>query len=62
MQPTEECPHYFKFKQDDGAATPHFGVTCNEGWKESIVATGMYEYVADWLVSQLQGKPFAKLS
>lgn len=52
---------YRKFKQDDGAATPHFGIVCDEGWRESIVCTGMYEFVADWLLAIVSGHPYAKL-
>jgi len=59
---TEEKPHYFKFETTDPktTATHLFGITCDEGWCEKIVCTGMYEYVADWLVVQLQGKPYPK--
>jgi len=60
MNASVESPTYRKFKQDDGAATPHFGISCDEGWRESIVCTGMYEWVADWMLEQLQGKPFAE--
>jgi hypothetical protein len=59
-------PRYFKFvvtlileKGPPEHATPIFGISCDEGWRQSIVCTGMYEYVADWLVEILQGKPFA---
>ena len=57
-----EKPRYFKFleKGPPEHATPIYGISCDEGWCQSIVATGMYEFVADWLVEQLQGKPFAK--
>lgn len=59
QESSPQTPFYFKFRQDDDAATPHYGITCNEGWRESIVCTGMYGWAADWLVGQLQGKPFA---
>lgn len=36
-----------------------WGVRCNEGWRQSIVCTGMYQWAAEWLADELQGKPFA---
>ena len=59
---SEESPVYRKFRQDDDAATPHFGIVCDEGWRESIVCIGMYEWAADWLVATLQGKPYRRPS
>ena len=58
---TPKEPHYAKFleKGPPDHATPIFGISCDEGWCQSIVCTGMYEWAADWLVSELQGKPFA---
>lgn len=53
--PTPECPRYEAVKADDG----WWFVDVNEGWRESVVCTGMYEWAARWLVEQLQGKPFA---
>ena len=58
MNGSQNKPIYRKFKQDDGAATPHFGISCDEGWRESIVCEGMYEWAADWLVDVLQGRPY----
>ena len=34
-------------------------ICCDEGWRESIVCGGMYEWAADWLIEQIQGKPYA---
>jgi hypothetical protein len=58
---TVERPIYNKFleKGPPEHATPIFGISCDEGWRQSIVCTGMYEWAADWLVGELQGKPFA---
>jgi hypothetical protein len=56
---TPDKPYYSKFPEDQETATRFFGISCNEGWRSSIVCTGMYEWAADWLVDQLQGKPFA---
>lgn len=39
--------------------TPLYMVTVDEGWRQSILCTGMYEWAADWLVTELQGRPFA---
>jgi hypothetical protein len=54
---TEENPIYAKSQHID-QTTSLWMVTVDEGWRSTIVASGMYEYVADWLVEQLQGKPF----
>lgn len=56
---TVECPHYRKVKQEGYSATSLFMVCVDEGWRESIVCCDMYEWAADWLVEQLQGKPYA---
>lgn len=52
-------PTYKKRKQDDTAATNMWMVTCSEGWRTSIVCTGMYEWAADWLLEVLDRRPFA---
>lgn len=54
-----EKPFYRKVEEGKGGATKTFLISCSEGWRESIVCTGMYEWAADWLVSELQGRPFA---
>jgi len=36
-----------------------FMITVDEGWRSSILATALYKWAADWLVEELQGKPFA---
>jgi hypothetical protein len=54
-----ERPVYSKFRQDKESATKMFAVSCDEGWRSSIVCADMYEWAADWLVDELQGKPFA---
>jgi hypothetical protein len=61
IEGTVDKPRYFKFleKGSPDHATPIFGISCEEGWRQSIVCTGMYEWAADWLVEQLQDKPFA---
>ncbi len=52
-------PFYCKVAQDDGKATQLYMISCNEGWRESIVCNDMYEWAADWLVDILQGRPYA---
>lgn len=54
----EEHPHYRY--QREASNVNKFMVICDEGWRSSIVCTGMYEWAAIWLVETLQGKPFAK--
>lgn len=56
-----ERPVYRKYHQgDDHAKTRLFMITCDEGWRSSIVCTDMYEHVADWLLGILGRQPFAK--
>lgn len=57
-EPSEDCPLYEVIKQDGG--TNFYMITCNEGWRESIVCTDMYKHVADWLLTMLQGRPYPK--
>jgi len=67
-EPTPGRPTYKKvavYRSVSGNAGPppaqpsDWSVHCDEGWRTSVVCTGMYEWAADWLVEQLQGKPFA---
>ena len=61
---TQDKPEYRKVEYKPLDAHPHatkiFMVICDEGWRESIVCNGMYEWSADWMVGQLQGKPFPR--
>ncbi len=56
---TPERPVYSKVPDADSGATQMWIVRCDEGWRESIVCEGMYEWAADWLIEQIQGRPFA---
>lgn len=56
---TVESPVYRKVAADDSGATRLWFIVCDEGWRQSIVCEGMYEWAADWLVDVLQGQPFA---
>lgn len=57
--PTPENPHYETVREEHPEGTKLYMVTVDEGWRSTIVCGGMYEWAADWLVEQLQGKPFA---
>lgn len=54
---SETNPHYYY--QPEERASNLFMLICDEGWRSSIVASGMYEWAAKWLVEQLQRKPYA---
>lgn len=54
---TPQRPIYWKVKQEEGRN--HFMIVCDEGWRSSIVATGMYEWTADWLLEVLGRRPYA---
>lgn len=56
---SEEHPVYKKVAHDDGWATQLYFIVCHEGWRESIVCERMYTWAADWLIEQIQGKPYA---
>lgn len=59
-EPSEERPVYEKVREDEGSATPTFMITCDEGWRRSIVCTGMYGWAADWLLGILGNTPYVK--
>lgn len=56
---TPQRPKYEKRPVTGRGATKFFTVVCNEGWRESIVGTDMYEWCADWLIEVLDRRPFA---
>ncbi len=62
MDGSEESPIYRKvlYKKPPEHATPLWLVSCDEGWRQSIVCEGMYEWAADWLLSHIQGKPYGR--
>ncbi len=55
---SSQRPIYAKQRQDT-AGTAFFMITCDEGWRSSIVCTDMYEWTADWLLTLLERRPFA---
>jgi hypothetical protein len=56
---TPESPVYHAEPQGGDGATQFYMITVDEGWRSSILCTDMYPWAAEWLVEQLQGKPFA---
>jgi len=51
---TPEQPEYSKFKQDDGAATEHWSIQVDEGWRSWILCSDMYEWAAEQLLDRLR--------
>lgn len=39
-------------------ATPLYMIVVEEGWRQTILCSGMYEWAAEWLAKTLQGKAF----
>lgn len=58
----EGTPTYRKVEDLESGATKLFFIVCDEGWRESIVCERMYEWAADWLLTVLDGLPFAPLT
>jgi hypothetical protein len=54
--PSEEAPVYSKVL---GEHSNLWMITYDEGWRSSILCTGMYERDADWLLSLLGRTPRA---
>lgn len=59
--PTPECPEYRKVAQDktNPESTQLWLIVCDEGWRQSIVCTDMYDWAADWLLTVLGTQPYA---
>jgi hypothetical protein len=53
-----ERPVYRKVRENQIGGGLYL-ITVDEGWRQSIMCTGMYEWAADWLIGQIQGKPYA---
>lgn len=53
-----EQPVYRRLHQGNDGATKLFMITCDEGWRSSIVCTDMYDWAAEWLVGVLGRKPY----
>lgn len=58
-EPSPDHPLYEKVLEDPVRPTKTYMITCDEGWRESIVCMGMYEWAADWLIGVIQGLPYA---
>ena len=59
-EPSEARPVYEKAREDETSGTPTYMITCDEGWRRSIVCTGMYGWSADWLLTLLGNRPYAE--
>jgi len=59
-EPSEDCPLYRLVCMDISAPTKLYMITCDEGWRQSIVCTHMYKHIGEWLLTMLQGRPFPK--
>jgi hypothetical protein len=57
--PSDSAPLYRKVPHDDGWVTQLWFIVCDEGWRQTILAERMYEWVADWLLDVLDRRPFA---
>jgi hypothetical protein len=55
---TAAAPIYRKIAQDNSGATTMYMITCDEGWRSSIVCCDMYEQVADWLLGIVGRRPY----
>lgn len=65
LAPSPDRPIYAKTAQEppenpDG--TQLWIVTVDEGWRQQILAADLYEWVADFLIRSLQGRPFDRRS
>ena len=54
-----ENPIYRKILTDPNHPTKLYFIICDEGWRESIVCSGMYEWTVDWLLEVIGRKPYA---
>ena len=52
--PSEETPVYAKVQHQAGRL---FMITCDEGWRSTILCDSMHEEDADWLLTILDRKP-----
>jgi hypothetical protein len=57
--PSPEHPKYAKVRHQGGAPSSLFMIVCDEGWRQSIVATEMYGWAADWLIKGIGRRRYA---
>ncbi len=57
--PSPQAPVYAKVPHAAGRATQLWMITCDEGWRSSIVCERLYEWAADWLLAVLGRRPYA---
>lgn len=53
--PSPERPYYSKQREQGGRNL--YCITADEGWRQRILCDGMYGDLADWLITQIQGRP-----
>jgi hypothetical protein len=53
--PSPGRPRYSKQREDGGRNL--YCVVADEGWRQRILCDGMYGDLADWLITQIQGRP-----
>lgn len=60
IPPSPEHPVYRKVRESEpGEPGNMFLISCDEGWRSSIVCAAMYEWAADWLLAVLGRRPYA---
>jgi len=59
VEASPEHPLYRKVAQEWDGGTQLFAIEVNEGWRSLTLCGDMYEWAADWLIGQIQGKPLA---
>lgn len=57
---SQEAPIYRKVAKRNDVGTDWWYIVCDEGWRSSIVCENMYEWSADWMLSVLERKSYAK--
>lgn len=57
VEPSEQHPRYAAVQQE--APSRLFMVMVDEGWRQSVMCSGMYQWAAEWLADFLQGEPYA---
>ena len=56
---TEERPIWLATPEDPENWDGLWMVQCDEGWRISIAASGLYRWAAEWMAEVLDEKPFA---
>lgn len=56
---TDNAPIYRIVEQDNDCETQRYMITCDEGWRQSIVCENMYLWAAEWLIGVIGRSPYA---